>query len=105
MPQLLQLYDFPEATQSAPGRELTITPLQQLFVMNSEFMQNLAAAAAKTAAAATGEAEQVGLLYRRILARDPTAAEMKSALEYLQKGTLQRYAQVLLSTNEEIFLP
>ena len=105
MPQLMQLYDFPEATQSAPGREVTITTLQQIFLMNSEFVQNLAAAAAKTAAAATGEAEQVGLLYRRILARDPTAAEMKSALEYLQKGTLQRYAQVLLSTNEEIFLP
>ena len=105
MPQLMQLYDFPEATQSAPNREVTITTLQQIFVMNSEFIQNLAAAAAKTAAAATGEAEQVGLLYRRILARDPTAAEMKSALEYLQKGTLQRYAQVLLSTNEEIFLP
>ncbi len=105
MPQLMQLYDFPEATQTAPGREVTITTLQQIFMMNSEFVQNLAAAAAKTAAAATGEAEQVGLLYRRILARDPTAAEMKSALEYLQKGTLQRYAQVLLSTNEEIFLP
>jgi hypothetical protein len=30
----------------------------------------------------------VGLLYRRILARDATAVEMKSALEYLQKGTL-----------------
>ena len=30
---------------------------------------------------------------------------MKSALAYLQKGTLPRYAQVLLSTNEEIFLP
>ena len=73
--------------------------------MNSAFIQNLAEAAAKTAAAATGEAEQIGLLYRRILARDPTPAEMKSALEYLQKGTLQRYAQVLLSTNEEIFLP
>ena len=105
MPQLMQLYDFPEATQSSPNREVTITTLQQIFVMNSEFVQNLAAAAARTAAAATGEAEQVGLLYRRVLARDPTAAEMKSALEYLQKGTLQRYAQVLLSTNEEIFLP
>ena len=105
MPQLMQLYDFPEATQSAPGRETTITTLQQIFVMNSEFVQNLAAAAAKSASAATGEAEQVGLLYRRVLARDPTAAEVKSALEYLQKGTLQRYAQVLLSTNEEIFLP
>ena len=73
--------------------------------MNGAFMQNLAEAAAKTAAAATGEAEQVGLLYRRILARDPSAAELKSALAYLQKGTLPRYAQILLSTNEEIFLP
>ena len=45
------------------------------------------------------------MLYRKILARNPTAAEMKSALAYLQKGTLTRYAQVLLSTNEEIFLP
>ena len=105
MPQLFQLYDFPEATQSSPNREVTVTTLQQIFMMNSEFVLNLAEAAAKTAATATGEAEQVGLLYRRILARDPTAAEMKSALEYLQKGTLQRYAQVLLSTNEEIFLP
>jgi hypothetical protein len=105
MPQLFQLYDFPEATQSSPNREVTVTTLQQIFMMNSEFVQNLAAAAAKTASTATGEAEQVGLLYRRVLARDPTAAEMKSALEYLRKGTLQRFAQVLLSTNEEIFLP
>ena len=73
--------------------------------MNSAFMQNLAEAAAKTAAAATGEAEQIGALYRRILARDPTAPKLKSALAYLEKGTLQRYAQILLSTNEEIFLP
>jgi hypothetical protein len=73
--------------------------------MNGAFVQNLADAAAKTAAAASGDAEQVAMLYRRILARNPTPAEMKSALTYLQKGTLARYAQVLLSTNEEIFLP
>ncbi len=48
MPQLMQLYDFPEATQSAPGREVTITTLQQIFLMNSEFVQNLAAEAAKS---------------------------------------------------------
>jgi hypothetical protein len=73
--------------------------------MNGKFMQNLAEAAAKRAAAATGEAEQVSALYRQILARNPTAAELKSALAYLEKGTLARYAQILLSTNEEIFLP
>ena len=103
--EMLALFDFPEATQSAPGRDITTSTLQQIFLMNSAFMQNLAEAAAKAAATATGEAEQIGALYRRILARDPTAAEMKSALSYLQKGTLQRYAQILLTTHEEIFLP
>jgi hypothetical protein len=104
-PQVLALYDFPEATQTAPDRDVTTTTLQQIFMMNSAFIQNLAEAAAKTAAAATGEAEQIGLLYRRILARDPTVTEMKSAMEYLRKGTLERFAQVLLATNEEIFVP
>jgi hypothetical protein len=103
--EMMGLFDFPEATQSAPGRDITTSTLQQIYLMNGVFIQNLAEAAAKTAAGATGEAEQIGALYRRILARDPTAAEVKSALIYLQTGTLQRYAQILLSTNEEIFLP
>jgi len=102
--QMLGLFDFPEATQTAPGRDVTTSTLQQIFLMNGAFIQNLAEAAAKAASTATGEAEQLGLLYRRILARDPTTAEMKTGLAYLQKGTLTRYAQVLLSTNEEIFL-
>lgn len=104
-PQVLALFDFPDSTQTAPDRDITTSTLQQIFLMNSAFIQNLGEAAAKTAATATGEAEQIGILYRRILARDPTVAEMKSAMAYLQKGTLQRYAQVLLATNEEIFLP
>ena len=104
-PQVLALFDFPEATQSAPGRDITTSTLQQIFLMNGSFIQNLAEAAAKSASTATGDAEQVAMLYRKILARNPTPDEVKSALAYLQKGTLQRYAQVLLSTNEEIFLP
>jgi hypothetical protein len=52
--QMLGLFDFPEATQTAPGRDVTTSTLQQIYLMNGAFMQNLAAAAAKTAAAATG---------------------------------------------------
>ncbi|MCM3879688.1 MAG: DUF1553 domain-containing protein, partial [Vicinamibacterales bacterium] len=106
--QVLALFDFPEATQTAPGRDVTTSTLQQIFLMNGAFIQNLAEAAAASASASsgvTGDAEQVAVLYRKILARNPTEAEMKSALAYLQKGTLTRFAQVLLSTNEEIFLP
>ena len=39
---LLALYDFPDPMMTAPQRELTISPLQQLFVMNSPFMQERA---------------------------------------------------------------
>ena len=41
---LLQLFGFPEATMHSPGRETTTRPLQQLFVMNSPFMRDQAAA-------------------------------------------------------------
>ena len=36
--------------QTAGGRDLTITPLQQLFVMNSAFMHEAAAALAEAVA-------------------------------------------------------
>ena len=42
-------------------------------------------------------------LYRKVLARDPNAKELDLAVSYLAHGTVDEYAQVLLSTNEEIF--
>ena len=87
-PQVLALYDFPEATQTAPDRDVTTTTLQQIFMMNSAFIQNLAEAAAKTAARATGEAEQIGVLYRRILARDPTVRRDEECDGVSEKGNV-----------------
>ena len=105
-PQMQALFDFPAPTQTAPDRDVTTSTLQQIYLMNSAFIQNLAGAAVKTATAKVeGKPQQVAALYRQVLARNPTQAETKIALAYLQKGTLERYAQVLLSTNEEIFLP
>ena len=104
--QMQTLFDFPAPTQTAPNRDVTTSTLQQVFLMNSEFVQNLSAAAVKTATAkVTSQPQQVVALYRQVLARNPTAAETEAALTYLQKGTLVRFAQILLSTNEEIFLP
>ena len=104
--QMQTLFDFPAPTQTAPNRDVTTSTLQQVFLMNSEFVQNLSAAAVKTATAkVTSQPHQVVALYRQVLARNPTAAETEAALTYLQKGTLVRFAQILLSTNEEIFLP
>ena len=102
---LLGTYDFPDPAQTSPGRELTTTSLQQLFVMNSTFIQNQAEALAKAAGAQPDDAGRVRAMYRRVLARDPSGHELDLAAEYLKNGTLAQYAQVLLATNEEIFWP
>ncbi len=102
---LLRLYDFPDPTQTSPGRDLTTTSLQQLFVMNSAFMHEQAAALAKAVEEEPDDAAKMRSLYRRILSRDPTPQELDLALTYLGQGAVEQYAQVLLSTNEEIFWP
>lgn len=102
---LLKTYDFPDPMQPAGVRDLTITPLQQLFVLNSSFIRESALAVAKSVADDPDSNAQVTGLYQRILGRIPTANEIDLALTYLKKGTLEQYAQVLLSSNEEIFWP
>jgi hypothetical protein len=99
------LYDFPDPTQTSPGRDLTTTSLQQLFIMNSSFMHEQAAALAKSVEQEPGDAEKMRSLFRKILARDPSPKELDLAISYLTEGTIAQYAQVLLSTNEEIFWP
>jgi hypothetical protein len=102
---LLKNYDFPDPMQSSGGRDLTTTSLQQLFVLNSPFLQDAAAAVAKAIEGVPTEGRRIRELYRRLLSRDPDAAEMALAGRFLAGGTLEQYAQVLLSTNEEILWP
>ena len=102
---VLKNYDFPDPMQSAGGRDLTTTSLQQLFVLNSPFFFDSAAAISKVVGNLPTEATRMRELYRRLLSRDPSPQELDMALTFLAKGTLEQYAQVLLSTNEEILWP
>lgn len=100
---LLKLYDFPEASQTAPSRDLTTTPLQQLFVMNGPFLRAQAGLLAKAVEKEPDTEAQLRALYRKILARDPSPAEIDLGLTYLAQGKLEEYAHVLLATNEVLF--
>ncbi len=103
---VLRLYDFSDPSQHSPGRDLTTTPLQQLFVLNSPFVQEQAAALAKRVDSEPDDQAKVRGLYRSALARDASAKDIDRALSYLGAGaTLSQYAQALLSTNEFIFWP
>jgi uncharacterized protein DUF1553 len=100
---LLRLYDFPDPNQTSPGRDVTTTSLQQLFVMNSAFMLRLGGALADAVRKDETYVLKVRDLYRKVLSRDPTAQELAEGRTYLTEGTVERFAQILLSTNEEIF--
>ncbi len=102
---ILRLYDFPNPFQTSPTRGLTITPLQELFVLNSPFIKQLSSALAKAVEPEVDPAARVRSLYRKILLRDPSVAERKVALNYLSSASLEQFAQVLLATNEEVFWP
>ncbi len=106
---LFRLYDFPEATQHAPGREITTTPLQQLFVLNSDFFHDQAAALAKLVESEPDTPAKVRILYRRVFARDPSPKEVDLAASFLASHTVAApeamtdYTQALLGANEFIF--
>jgi hypothetical protein len=100
---VLKLYDFPDAIQTSPNRDLTTTPLQQLFVMNGPFLKAQATALAKTVETEPDANARLRALYRKILARDPSPKEIDIGLTYLAQSDLADLAHVLLSTNEVLF--
>jgi hypothetical protein len=102
---ILALYDFPDPMMTAPQRELTTSPLQQLFVMNSPFMEERADHLVARVSTEPDLSEKIRAIYRDAVKRDPTPKELDTALTYLNKGTLAQFAQALLASNEVIFWP
>ena len=102
---VLRLYDFPDPMQSSPGRDLTTTPLQQLFVMNSQFIQKQAETFATLADNEPDNAAKIRKLFHTILLREPNPTDIDRGMTYLAQATLAQYAQALLSVNEVIFWP
>ena len=102
---LLRLYDFPDPSQHSPARDLTVTPLQQLFVMNSSFLESQATKLAVKVEEMPDGREKIQALYRRIFSRDPSPKELDLGMSFLNGAGMQQYTQALLSTNEFIFWP
>ena len=101
---LLKVYDFPDPVQTSGARDQTTTALQQLFIMNSPFLHAEAEALAAAVSQEPDNPAKVRSLYRKVLSRDPKAKEDRSGSEAISsQGTIEQYAQILLSSNEEIF--
>ncbi len=92
----MSLFDFPNPNITSDKRSVTITPPQQLFLLNGEFAMERAARLAKL--------QDVNLLYRKVFGRLPGESELKLANEFLARGTWNQYAQALLNANEFVLI-
>ena len=110
---LLRLFDFPDPNITAGQRTVTTVPLQQLFVLNSEFMvaQSRALATRLTREASTDDL-RIHRAYALLFNRSPSPSELQLGLEFLtankSDGTkltvLEQYALALLGSNEFAFV-
>ena len=76
--EFLQLFDFPSPSQTAEQRFATNVPLQRLFFMNSDFMQQHAERLAEQVADEPDDAARIEKVYRTVFGRAPTAEEIEA---------------------------
>ncbi len=104
MPEMLDLFDAPDASMVSGGRAITATPLQALYMINNPFLADQSAAfAARIAAQPAGR--QAEFAWMTALGRPPTARERELAAQFLRPGgdrgrTLASLARALFCAAE-----
>jgi hypothetical protein len=113
LPSIYRAFDFASPDTHAPQRFNTTVPQQALFFMNSPFTEReakLVVAREDVAKAADTEA-RIQYIYRLLFGREPNADELKLGKRFVENapeekamGPWDRYAQVLLESNEFVFV-
>ena len=134
LPGTLRTFDFASPDLMNPQRSVTSVPQQALYMMNSPFViaQAEALADGPDFASSVAEERQVQLLYQRIFSRRATPAEVAAGIQFVKSAEAtpqiaeptepnpkkasvpaakiapftawEKFAQVLLETNEFVFV-
>jgi len=89
VPEMLQVFDFPEPSNINGQREVTTVATQALYLMNSAFALDQAEEFAKRVLARTelDEAARVNLAYQLALSRTPTDSERVDTVNFATEVT------------------
>lgn len=101
---MLRLFDFPDPVAHSPARLETTTPLQQLFVLNSAFIgQQAAALAARVRSERSNVPDQVTRAHELLFGTQPSPAQVERMTAFLgaspNDATWQQLMEVLLASN------
>jgi mono/diheme cytochrome c family protein len=89
----LQLFDFPSPNLSAEKRFTTSVPLQRLFFMNSDFMQQQGERVARLVEGEADNAARIKKAYRVIFGRAASDKEVAAGLAFLSSEPLKAYEE------------
>jgi hypothetical protein len=102
---VLALFDHPNANTTNEQRNITNVPLQRLYFLNNPFVMRQAEALSARLQG-KDDAARIREAYQLLYARTPDAEELRLGLEYVKTGASAwtRYAQVLLASNEFLYV-
>ncbi len=103
----LLLFDFANPNATSERRIDTSTPLQRLFFLKRSFVERRAEELACRLEKLESNEAKVREAYALLFQRSPTREEVRLALEFVGKDDYtawQRYAQVLLASNEFVYV-
>lgn len=115
LPGLFRAFDFAVPDQCAERRPRTTVPQQALFALNSPFVQEQSRALVELPAVKceTDPARRAEALIRQVLGRAARTDEVQKAVRFIEAAQAQdpgvwnpweQFAQILLATNELVFL-
>lgn len=102
LPEMLDLFDAPDASLVTGARETTTVPLQALYTLNNEFVQWQADDLSRRVANQPVD-QQIDHAYLSVFGRPPTAVEKAAADRFFDTfgaGSLAAYCQALMCTAE-----
>lgn len=100
---LLESFDCPDPSATAPSRNITTTPTQALALWNNELVLELARRVSLRVEVELPDGtpdERVEALWRIVLQREPLAAERIAAVQLVQLHGLESLGRVLFNANE-----
>lgn len=104
IPDVVRTFDVANADTSTPRRNMTTVPQQALFALNSEFVLARADALATQVGELPDTTQRIQELFSRVLGRLPSEAEQHECANFLMTGSSEQLAQVLLMSNELMFV-
>jgi hypothetical protein len=102
---LMSALDCPDGTQLTPSRNVSITALQALAMVNDKFIVRQSEHVADLLVAESRELrDQVIALYQLAFNRPPSDTELSAVTAYVESHGLSNACRFLLNTNEFVFI-